>query len=141
MVMEYRYQKSNINDELKNIQKSFEKGLAINMWQMNQESLRSTLDGMMELPTIVGVKIRNTDGIDVALGGIINQGERFGNVGRHINLLGLTKEESQIPHDELYTFDVFMHRFPIIYSYKDDLKNIERALKINKAVDEFNADA
>ncbi len=127
MAMEYCYQKNNISNELKDIQKSFEKGLAINMWQMNEESLQSALDGMMELPTIVGVKIQKTDGSDIALKGIINQGEQFGNVGRHINLLGLSKKESQIHPGERYTLDVFMHRFPIIYSYNDDRKHLGEA--------------
>lgn len=127
MVMEYRYQKNNISNELKNIQLSFEQGLAINMWQMDQESLRSTIDGLMELPSIVGVKLQNADGVDIAVGGIIDQGEHFGNAGRHINLLGLTQKESQINKEEIYTFDVFMHRFPIIYLYEDEMVHVGEA--------------
>ncbi len=127
MFMEYRYQRNNISNELEDIQKSFEKGLAINMWQMNQESLSSTLEGMLEIPAIVGVKIQNTDGIDVALGGIINQGERVDSVGQQVNLLGLTQEDSQIHRDRIYKLDVFMHHFPIIYTYKDDMIHLGEA--------------
>ncbi len=127
MFMEYRYQKNNIKNDLEDIQKSFEKGLAVNMWQMNQESLSSTFEGLMKIPAIVGVKIRNADGIDVALGGIINQGELIGNVGRHVNLLGITQEESRIHPDGVYKLDVFMHHFPILYIHKDDRKQIGEA--------------
>ncbi len=120
MIMEYRYQKDNISRDLENIQRTFERGLAIDLWQMNQESLSSTVEGMLEIPVIVGVKIQDENGVFVAVGGIIAQGEDIGNVGRQVNLLGLNQEESKIHEDEKYKLDVFMHRFPIVYTYYEE---------------------
>ncbi len=91
---------------------------------MNQEALSSTLEGILEIPTIVGVKICNAADADVAMGGIINQGGYVGKVGRHVNLLGLTQEESQVYQDEVYKLEVFKHSFPLVYIYKDDKKHI-----------------
>ena len=62
MVMEYRYQKSNISGDLEGIQRTFEHALAVDMWNMGEESLRSTVKGMLEIPTVVGVEINNDTG-------------------------------------------------------------------------------
>jgi len=62
MFMEYRYQKKNIHQELMDIQKTFERALGINIWHLNHESLVSTLEGMLNLSELVGVKIQNIFG-------------------------------------------------------------------------------
>ncbi len=68
MFMEYRYQKNNIHQELIDIQKTFEQALGIHIWHLNHESLVSTLEGMLNLSELVGIKIQNIDGVDVAIG-------------------------------------------------------------------------
>ncbi len=116
MIMEYGYQKNNINRDLKDIQKTFEQVLAINMWNLNQESLQSTIEGMLKIPVIVGVKIQNEDCLNIAVGGIISQGEKIGNVGLHVSQLGLTAQESIVHKNEKYKHAIFKHEFPIIYN-------------------------
>ncbi|MCP3891961.1 MAG: PAS domain-containing protein [Desulfobulbaceae bacterium] len=117
MFMEYSYQKENIKHDLKDIQQTFERGLAIDLWQLSEEAILSTIDGMLEIPVIVGVKIQNVNGLDVAISGIIRQGGVIGNVGRHVNLFGLNQDESAIHDVAEYNFEVFMHQFPVEYSY------------------------
>ncbi len=117
MFMEYRYQKANIKHDLKDIQRTFERGLAIDLWQLSEEAILSTIDGMLEIPVIVGVKIQDVNGLDVAISGIISQGSVIGNVGQHLNLFGLNQDESAIHEIDKYNFEVFMHQFPIEYSY------------------------
>jgi PAS domain S-box-containing protein len=124
MVMEYRYQRNSISRDLKEIQKTFGRGLAIDMWHLNQESLLSTVAGMLEIPVIVGVKIQDANNVDIAAGGIISQGNAVGKVGLHVSLLGLNQKESEIHEDELYKLDVFMHRFPIVYTYKGKTRQL-----------------
>ncbi len=117
MVMEYRYQKGNISRDLENIQRTFEKALAIDMWQLAEKSLLSTIDGMLEIPVIVGIKIQNTDGVNIAVNGIINQGNDIGNFGRHINLFGLSQEDLSIHESREYKYEIFTHQFLLEYSY------------------------
>ncbi len=64
MVMEYRYQKESISRDLEDIQRTFERGLAIDIWQLSEESLLTAVDGMLEIPVIVGVKIQDINGVD-----------------------------------------------------------------------------
>lgn len=127
MAMEYRYQKNSISRDLEDIQKTFENGLAIDMWQLNQQSLRSTVEGMLEVPVITGVSIMNADGNDVAVGGIIVQDGAVGNVGLHVNLLGLSEEESAVHEDEPYKLDVFTHRFSVVYLYGGEMRTLGEA--------------
>ena len=127
MFMEYRYQKNNIHHELKDIQKTFEHALGINLWYLNHESLVSTLEGMLNLPAIVGIKIQNIEGKNLAIGGIITQREVSGKVGLHIDLLGLNPEDSEIHKDNKYNLDVFMHKFPIFYINNNETKQLGEA--------------
>lgn len=124
MVMEYRYQKSNIILDLKDIQKTFEKGISIDMWQLNQNSLRSTVEGLLAIPTITGVKIQDTKGRYIAVGGIITQGNAVGEVRQHVNLLGLDQGRSEVHGKEVYNFDIFMRKFPVIYTYGDKVRSL-----------------
>lgn len=127
MIMEYRHQRNNISRDLTDIQKTFERGLAIDMWQLNQESLLSTVKGMLAIPVIVGVKIQNAKGVVIAVSGIIAQDDFVGNVGQCVNLLGLKPEEYERHDDETYNLDVFLHQFPIIYTYNEEIKQLGEA--------------
>jgi len=127
MVLEYRYQKESIQKDLGNIQKTFEQGLAIDLWEMDQKSLSSTVEGMLKIPAIVGVKIQSNKNLDVAVGGIISQKNGVGNVGLHVGLLGLNQIESGIHENEKYKFELFMHQFPIIYSYDKESNQLGTA--------------
>ncbi len=124
MVMEYQYQKKNISNDLRDIQKTFEKALAIELWQLNQESLRSTVEGVLEIPVISGVKIKNVNGIDVAVGGIIAQNGEVGNVGLHIDLMSLNETDLAVHEDEKYTLEVIEHTFPIVYTYENETRQL-----------------
>ncbi|KPA17167.1 multi-sensor hybrid histidine kinase [Candidatus Magnetomorum sp. HK-1] len=121
MVMEYSYQKKNISSDLEKIQKTFERSIAIEMWQWNQHVLHSTVEGMLEIPVIVGVKLQNMKGKNIAVGGIINHGNKISNVSLQVNLSGITKEEFTINNEEIYRFDVFMHKFKILYPKDNEL--------------------
>jgi len=119
MVLEYGYQKDSISEDLIDIQMAYEKGLAVSMWQMNQESLSSTIQGILKIPVIVGIKIKNLHGDHIAVGGIVARAGEAGNVGQHTDLLGFSQNEYEVQHGEYYKFEVFEHHFPITYSYKD----------------------
>ncbi len=127
MVLEFRYQKKSISSDLADIQSTFENNIAIDIWQMHQELLHSTVEGMLKIPIIAGVKIQNGDGKNLAIGGIISQDGVTGEVGLHVNLLGLDNEKSQIHEDERYKFEVIAHTFPISYEVGNEIKQLGTA--------------
>jgi len=127
MILEYRYQKDNIRQDLEDIQKTFEQSIALDLWNMNQKSLSSTLNGMLKIPAIVGVKIQNSSELDVAMGGIINSNNMIGDMGQHVDLLGLNKETLMIQTNKTYELELFTHEFPIIYTYQNETRMMGNA--------------
>ena len=120
MVVEYNYQKENIAQDLTNVRKAFERNIAINLWQLNQEALETVVKGILEIPIVSGIRIQNEKGKDIVIGGVIPYQEQVGNVGIHINISGLSKIDRAI--HKTYNFDLFHHSFPIIYIYENKEK-------------------
>nr|MBF0223685.1 HAMP domain-containing protein [Desulfobulbaceae bacterium] len=106
------------------IQKTFENVLAAELWHLDTEALVSTLAGMLEIPTIVGVTIVSTDGENIAAGGIVDRAGESGDVGLQVNLLGLKSDAVTIPHEKKYKFSLFQHSFPIFYTYESETKRL-----------------
>lgn len=61
MFMEYLSAKKMVVRELSLLQKAFEDGLSTSLFEMNREQLQSIVDGMYNVPTLVGVKIEPTN--------------------------------------------------------------------------------
>jgi len=118
--MEYRYQKANITQDLVDIESVFVDGLAVSMWGLDQEALKASVEGMLKISLLVGVKISNDEGAMVAIGGVVTQNGGAGNVGLHINLSGLSDNEVAVHKDDIYKFEMFERRFPIAYHLEDD---------------------
>ena len=53
--VDYQYTKNNIQNELKQIAKTFHPALQTALWELNNEQLHSIVDGMMNIPLIYGV--------------------------------------------------------------------------------------
>lgn len=115
MVMEYRYQKESIRNDLKNIQKTFEKPLGLSMWKLDNKVLDSTIEGMLEIPTIEGVKIYNARSECIAVGGIVSLNAIAGTTEKQVNILGFAEEDMQIASDQVYDLELFEHTFPVLY--------------------------
>jgi len=128
MVIEYRYQKSGVEHDLKAIQQTYEKGLAIDLWQLDDESLSSIIEGMLKLPVVVGVRVRNSRGVDVAVGEIIHQhGVRVGKAVQYINLLGLGKEATALcDENHRDNNNVFTHEFRLSYVHEGKTDQLGR---------------
>jgi len=128
MRTEYQYQKNSISRDLENIQKTFEHELALDIWQLDHESMQSTLEGMLEIPVIVGVRIQGVGGQDLAIGGIIARHNEAVHFDQHVNLLGLPGDVILNQNNEHHTFDVFEHTFPIIYSHNGKNEQLGKAI-------------
>ncbi len=114
--VEYRYQKENIIEDLGDIERAFTPGLAVNLWDLDENSLQASVEGMLKIPILVGVKISNNEQTLVAIGGIVKGHGKKGDVGFHINLSGLSDEEAAVHEAELYTFEMFERQFQISYN-------------------------
>lgn len=58
--VDYQYTKNNIQNELKQIAKTFHSALQTALWELNDEQLCSIVDGMMNIPLIYGVQIKGS---------------------------------------------------------------------------------
>ena len=121
--MEYRYQKENIIEDLSNIENAFENGLAVSLWGLDQEALNASVEGMLKVPTLVGVKVITNEGTTVAIGGIVTEHKDKGKVGTQVNLSGLPDLKTVVHDGEAYNLEMFEHQFPIVY--KGEGKSIQ----------------
>jgi signal transduction histidine kinase len=122
--MDYRYQKVNIIQDLKDLEDSFKNGLAVNLWGLDQEALEASIDGMLKIPTLVGAEILTDTGITIAIGGIVTHNGKTGNVGLHVNLSGISDYQKTVHKAEPYKFEIFTHRFPITYARKGKITQL-----------------
>jgi len=138
MAIEYRYQEKSIRKEFSNIQTSFEHVLAGQMWHLDENALRSTVKGIIELPVIVGVKIADQNGKTIALGGIVDTGNSKAQIGTHVHLQGFTPEDEQIKSWDTYRFELFEADFPIIYLVNQQPRVLGRATLYSNTSVVFN---
>ncbi|MCP4159675.1 MAG: response regulator [Deltaproteobacteria bacterium] len=71
LILEYNTTKDNIQNSLKHIYTIVDKSLAQALWEMNDEQLDFLVDGMMNFPDIIGVKITDNKGEIISATGII----------------------------------------------------------------------
>jgi PAS domain S-box-containing protein len=113
--MEYKYQKENILQDLGDIEHAFENGLAVSLWGLDQQALKASVEGMLRIPTLVGVKISNSEKSTIAIGGIVTEQGKTGKIDLSVNLSGCRYEEKAVQENALYNLEMFEHRFPITY--------------------------
>lgn len=70
--VEYRASKSSVQDELRTLKNTFSSSLTRAIWELNIEQAQSIAEGLMELPIVEGVKIRDENGELIAQLGIAN---------------------------------------------------------------------
>jgi PAS domain S-box-containing protein len=125
---EYRYQKANIIQDLGDIESAFENGLAVSLWRLDPEALQASVEGMLRIPMLVGVKIFDADGIIVARGGTIIQGGKTGSVGFQVQLSGCDPNATGMRREELPKLEMFERQFPIAYVDKGESFPMGRAV-------------
>jgi PAS domain S-box-containing protein len=113
--LNFRYQKVMVQQALEAVEAAFGEGIAVSLWNMDEEALKATAEGMLKIPSVVGVQIVNVDQEVIALGGLVTENNRSGNVGFHISFAGLSDADRQVHQDEPALFELFTHRFSAIY--------------------------
>ncbi len=125
--MEYKYQKTSIIHDLADIESAFEDGLAVSLWGMDQQALKASVDGMLRIPTLVGVTIKTVEGSTVAIGGIVTNRGKTGNIDLRVNLSGCSQEDTTVHESDLYKFGTFERRFLIAYDLEGESMLLGRA--------------
>ncbi len=118
--MEYRYQKKNIIQDLGDIEQAFQNGLAVSLWGLDEQALKASVEGMLRIPTLVGVEISNAEKITIAIGGIVTQQNKTGEIGLHVNLSGCSDEDKTVHEDKLYKLEMFQRKFLITHNLEGE---------------------
>lgn len=69
MIYQYYQTKEIILQDLRSSERIFGKGLGEAVWNFDENSLRAIIKGMLEHPSIVGIKVADKDGHELAVGG------------------------------------------------------------------------
>ena len=101
--------KERVMQELQVIQKTFAPGLAKALWDMNVEQLQPAFLGIVQYPSVIGVKLLNERGAEVGTTGVVTdeQGEAFmvNPDGKKVPVKGYS--------------GIFSYTAPIIHSRRD----------------------
>jgi len=91
---------------------------------LDEEALYAVVDGMINIPTIVGLKIKDREGKTIAIAGVIEGAETIGNTGIHVSLQGCSSEDMKIHKNGQYEYEIFGHTFPITYNFHGTSKAV-----------------
>ncbi|XHY22229.1 hypothetical protein ViNHUV68_30250 [Vibrio sp. NH-UV-68] len=106
---EYENTKKEFYEEIQTFPATFGKGISDSVWTYNQELLQSILQGMYNLPIVVGVKIESLDHkMDLQIGAVFNQQHQV----EYYDSKGDPTEEKLTG---LGANSLFEHEFPIYY--------------------------
>ncbi len=124
MVIEYNYQKVDVNDSLIEFQPSIQSTIAMNIWHMDDISLSETMQSIVKIPTIVGITITDENDALIAAQGVIADVDVYGLVDLQIDFLGIGKQKLKSLSAKRYRLDVFKHEFPIFYDHGRDKREL-----------------
>ena len=125
--IEYSYQKEIIIHDLCNFEDAFKDGLAVNLWGLDEKALHASIQGMLKIPALVGVKINNKNGELIAIGGIVTERGVTGTLPLQVSLSGIGKTETTVEQEESYNFEMFRHLFAIDIDINDEPMHLGQA--------------
>ncbi len=100
---EYYYTKSQIREELEIFKNTFEGSLAVALWELDKKELRAIIDGMIEIPSISGIQIKDHNGEEVLgeNGAVLDEEGKIKNAG-NINSK-IEPARNELPANLFYT--------------------------------------
>ncbi len=112
MISEYYHVRNSIIQELTIFENTFKRGIADALWELDQRELNSIIEGMVEMPSIVGVEVRDHKGE-----------QRFGAFGIILNQEGqltLVDQPGTQPSavEKPLLTELFWHKFLITYTHE-----------------------
>lgn len=109
ILTEYLNAKSHIKSELQTLKNTFSSSLTRAIWELNNPQAQTIADGLMELPIIEGVQIRDENG------------QFISNLGR-TSPLGEVNTESGVMQD--HADGTFGYSFPLIFEFSGRTSNV-----------------
>lgn len=118
IILEYRHTKNQIQQELSINKAIFEPVLSAGLWNLDDEQIQNTINGMLAIPIITGIKIEQNQQLHTAVGHIKDQ---F-NTTKHYSNKG---EVSQLKLND--SSELFSYSFDISYQFRDKKTLVGRA--------------
>ena len=112
---DYHYQAAAIAQDMRAIEHATGSALALALWELDEEALTATVEGMLSTPPLVGVRLKGENGRTVALGGVVTSRGKTGQVGVHVKLAGCSEDDRTVHVGEAERFAMFEHSFEVSY--------------------------
>ena len=109
--IEYRATKSNIENELRTLKNTFSTSLTRAIWELNIEQAESIALGLMELPIVEGVQIRDENGQLIAQLGIAQSNASVENIATSGQMTD-------------FSSGAFGYSFPLIFEFSGRTSNV-----------------
>lgn len=118
VAIEYKHTQLAIEDELKINQQIFEPVLSAGVWNLDKEQVSNTLNGMLAIPIVMGVKIEQKGEVFTGIGTIKSKtGE----------LLQFNEQGRTMPSKGADFTNVFSYQFPINYVFRGKSREVGTA--------------
>ncbi len=118
VMLEYRYTKSQISDELTINQAIFEPVLAAGLWDLDAEQVQNVINGMLVIPIVTGVKIEQNDQLYQAVGKVMDKA----------GVVQLYDEKGQLRQNEVNdNSEMFSYTFTLNYTFREQAREVGQA--------------
>ncbi len=115
MVYQYYLTKDFIVQDLESSERIFGKGLGEAIWNFDEDSLQAIIKGMMEHPSMVGIKIEDDAGQRIGAGGFfLNQQGRLVSFGESVTV-DINEQPSHVDPKASGISGMFWHTFSIYH--------------------------
>jgi signal transduction histidine kinase len=118
VAIEYNHTQQTIQDELKINQQIFEPVLSAGLWNLDKEQVTNTLNGMLAIPIVMGVKIEQNDEVFTGIGIIKSDIGEVQKFNENSELVAVSDAE--------FT-NVFSYQFPINYVFRGKSRQVGTA--------------
>ncbi|MBF0286991.1 MAG: SpoIIE family protein phosphatase [SAR324 cluster bacterium] len=108
MSAEFFNAKENVNHELDVIADTFSPGISQALWDLNAEQLQTTIWGIIKFPTVVGVKLEDDNGEEIAASGVF--------IDKNNKIMTALQDGTK---KEITTYKgLFSRKFPNLYQHR-----------------------
>ena len=129
IVIEYQYTENQIKNELAINQHIFAPVLSIGLWNLDDEQIQNTINGMLAIPIITGVSIVQDNQLYTATGTIIDLN------GNTVTFDSSGKPIDSPPSNQA---ELFAYQFAIEYDFRGELKQVGQATIFSDSQVVFN---
>jgi signal transduction histidine kinase len=119
IVIEYAHTKTQIKDELAINQKIFESVLGKGLWDFDEDQIQNTINGMLVVPIIVGVKVEQNNTLYKAVGMVLDNDQK---------LRAFDTDGKESAHKVNTRTEIFSYAFTVNYSFRGQAREVGTAV-------------